>query len=109
MTTRTGLKVPFSQEKVYRDRSVNQGFPAGSSYKDLKPGQWVLCRWDDVQDDQWSVVISHDERPHNYKGDRSIMVLTLNQSGWSLCSIVQTQIIKFSDDMLTVPAWVREG
>lgn len=90
--------IQASEGTRFNDRNVNQGFPAGTSYKDLKPGRWALIRWND-SDDTWGVILEHDERPHNFKGDRSIKVLIHGEEDgqWSVAKCTQEQIVRFGN------------
>lgn len=84
-------------EKVFNDRKVNQGFPIGTTYRDLVPGRWVKIRWLDGPD-CWGVIIDHDERSHAYQGDRSIKVLQVQgKNKWRRQTITQEQIVEFGD------------
>lgn len=92
MTTR---KAPVV-EKVFNSLKVNQGFPEGTSFKDLKTGRWILVRWSDVPGDEWAIIVEHDDRPHNFKGDRTIHALAYYDGSWRFSRhISQTQIVKF--------------
>lgn len=85
--------------KAFNDTKVNFGFPAGTSYKDLKPGRWIQIRWSDGPD-IWGIILDHDERAPTFKGDRSIQVFyKRDDDTWSMNRITQEQIVQFGDMM----------